>query len=179
MSAAGISISHSVDPDKLGTSHASRASLCCGSLKGTHLNTRDIISWLSACPVLEGETLNLDYLPSHEGWSLSTVRETVKTDILGTSRALREIRVTRRTSVADNAERLAVLEQLEGLAAWAREHPPDSLAASGPDIVSPSGPEADARPSPGFRIRAVGLPQFSSRNASGTEDLSVTLTLME
>ncbi len=122
------------------------------------MKTSDILTWLSACPILEGETLNLDYLPSHEGWSLSTVRETVKTDILGNSRALREIKITRRTSVQDNAERIAILEQLEDLAAWTRENPPESTA---------------------FHIRAVGLPQFSSRNASGTEDLSVTLTLME
>ena len=45
---------------------------------------------------------------------------------------------------------------LENLADWARNHPPES-----------------------FHAHTTGLPQFSGRNASGTEDLSLTLTLRD
>ena len=120
------------------------------------MTTRNIITWLSSCPVLSGAALNPDYLPSYAGWSLSTVRETARRDILGETRSVREIRITRRSTVRDGAERLRLLEELEDLAEWARENPPETC-----------------------RIRVSALPQFSSRNASGTEDLSVTLTLTD
>ena len=114
-----------------------------------------IRSLASACPVFAGEPLNLNYLPAHKGWSLTVDKQTVRTDILGNRSTLRRLKITRRVTVPDNEARLAVLKQLEDLAAWAEENP------------SQEG-----------RARITGLPEFSSRGSSGTEDLSVTLTLV-
>ena len=114
-----------------------------------------IRSLASACPVFAGEPLNLNYLPAHKGWSLTVDEQTVRTDILGNRSTLRRLKITRRITVPDNEARLAVLSQLEDLAAWAEENPPQE-----------------------GRARITGLPEFSSRGSSGTEDLSVTLTLV-
>ena len=65
------------------------------------------------------------------------------------------MKLTRRVTVPDADTRLAVLEQLEDLAAWAREHPPEDGS-----------------------IRMTGLPEFQSRASSGTEDFIVYLTLV-
>ena len=116
---------------------------------------REIITWLSDCPVLAGEDLIPNFLPSHKGWSISTDRQSVRTDILGNRITQRRVKITRRVSVPDADTRLAVLEQLEDLAAWARENPP-----------------ADGS------IRLTGLPEFQSRASSGTEDFTVYLTLV-
>ena len=118
------------------------------------MSIRDIIAWLSACPVLGGEALIPDFLPSHKGWSITADRQFVRTDILGSRSTQRRLKITRRVSVPDADARLAVLEQLEDLAAWARENPP-----------------ADGS------IRMTGLPEFQSRASSGTEDFTVYLTV--
>ena len=119
------------------------------------MTLRDIITWLSDCPVLAGEQLIPNYLPSHKGWSINTDKQLVRTDILGNRSAQRRLKITRRITVPDSDTRLRTLEQLEDLAAWAREHPP-----------------ADGS------IRLTGLPEFQSRASSGTEDFIVTLTLV-
>ena len=119
------------------------------------MSIREILTWLSACPVLGGEVLNLNYLPAHKGWSLTVDKQTVRTDILGNRSTLRRLKITRRATVPDNEARLAVLAQLEALAAWAEENPPETGNA-----------------------RITGLPEFQTRSSSGTEDLSVTITLV-
>ena len=50
---------------------------------------------------------------------------------------------------------LEIFVMLEDLAAWAEENPPETGNA-----------------------RITGLPEFSSRGSSGTENLSVTITLV-
>ena len=118
------------------------------------MNLQEIIEWLSACPVLAGEALNLNYLPAHKGWSLTPERQTVRTDILGSRSIHRRLKITRRITIPDNEARLTVLSQLEDLAAWAETNPPGTGNA-----------------------RITGLPEFQTRSSSGTEDLSVTITL--
>ena len=119
------------------------------------MSIRDIIAWLSACPVLGGEALIPDFLPSHKGWSITADRQFVRTDILGGRSTQRRLKITRRITVPDADARLAVLEQLEDLAAWARENPP-----------------ADGS------IRITGLPEYQSRASSGTEDFIVYLSIV-
>ena len=119
------------------------------------MSIRDIIAWLSACPVLAGEAMIPDFLPSHKGWSITADRQSVRTDILGGRSTQRRLKITRRVTVPDADTRLAVLEQLEDLAAWARENPP-----------------ADGS------IRMTGLPEFQSRASSGTEDFIVYLSIV-
>ena len=119
------------------------------------MTLRDIITWLSACPVLAGEALIPDFLPSHKGWSITADRQSVRTDILGSRSTQRRLKITRRITVPDADARLAVLEQLEDLAAWARENPP-----------------ADGS------VRLTGLPEYQSRASSGTEDFTVYLSIV-
>ena len=119
------------------------------------MTLRDIITWLSACPVLAGEALIPDFLPSHKGWSITADRQSVRTDILGSRSTQRRLKITRRVTVPDADARLAVLEQLEVLAAWARENPP-----------------ADGS------VRLTGLPEYQSRASSGTEDFIVYLSIV-
>ncbi len=119
------------------------------------MTLREIITWLSACPVFAGEPLIPNFLPSHKGWSINTDRQSVRTDILGNRITQSRVKITRRVTVPDADTRLAVLEQLEDLAAWARENPP-----------------ADGS------IRLAGLPEFQSRASSGTEDFIVYLTIV-
>ena len=119
------------------------------------MTLRDIIAWLSTCPVLGGEALIPDFLPSHKGWSVTADRQSVRTDILGSRSTQRRLKITRRVTVPDADVRLAVLEQLEDLAAWARENPP-----------------ADGS------VRLSGLPEYQSRASSGTEDFIVYLSIV-
>ena len=119
------------------------------------MNLRDIIAWLSACPVFAGEALIPDFLPSHKGWSITADRQSVRTDILGSRSTQRRLKITRRVTVPDADARLAVLEQLEDLAAWAQEHPPTDGS-----------------------VRLAGLPEYQSRASSGTEDFIVYLSIV-
>ena len=84
--------------------------------------TEELLNWLQACPVLAGETLNLEYLPSYSGWSLSVPKSAVKTDILGSPRRSLELKITRRHTVQNNSDRLNIIESLEDLAVWAKEN---------------------------------------------------------
>ena len=118
------------------------------------MNLRVIIEWLQPCPVFNGEALIPDFLPSHKGWSITADRQSVRTDILGNRSTQRRLKITRRVTVPDADVRLAVLEQLEDLAAWARENPPDDGS-----------------------VRLTGLPEYQSRASSGTEDFTVYLTV--
>ena len=120
------------------------------------MSISEILSWLQSAPQLHGEPLNLDFLPSYSGWSLSVMKSSVKTDILGHVRRSRELKITRRYTIQNNLERVAVAETLEQLAAWAKENPP-----------------------PGTRLCVTGLPEFSSRSSSGVEDISITFVLSE
>ena len=119
------------------------------------MSITEIINWLSVCPVLDGEPMIPNYLPSRKGWSMTVDKQTVRTDILGNRSAVRRLKVTRRVTVPDAEARLAVFGQLEALAEWAAENPPDTA-----------------------NVRITGLPEFSSRGSSGTEDFTVTLTLV-
>lgn len=115
-----------------------------------------ILEWLQSAPQLSGEPLNWNYLPSYAGWSLTIPKSETRTDILGNSRTSLQLKITRRYSVQSNTDRLAVMETLENLAAWAKENPPE-----------------------GSQLKVTGLPEFTSRNASGIEDISIMLTLEE
>ena len=116
----------------------------------------EILSWLSYAPQLHGEPLNLDFLPSYSGWSLTVMKSSVKTDILGNSVRSYTLKITRRHTVQNNTDRLTILSSLEDLAVWAKENPP-----------------------PGSHIKISGLPEFMSRNTSGVEDISISFTLTE
>ncbi len=118
------------------------------------MTLREIIAWLEPCPVLQGEALIPNYLPSRKGWSVVIDRQSVRTDILGNRSTRLRLKITRRVTVPDGEARLAVLEQLEDLAAWAEANPP-----------------------PDGSTRIYGLPEFQSRTSSGTEDFTVLITL--
>ena len=120
------------------------------------MTVSEILNWLSQAPQLHGESLNLDFLPSYSGWSLTVMKSSVKTDILGNSVRSYTLKVTRRHTVQNNTDRLAILSSLENLAAWAKENPP-----------------------PGSHLRVTDLPEFNSRNTSGIEDISITFILSE
>ena len=119
------------------------------------MQIREIITWLSDCPVLAGEPLIPNFLPAHKGWSLTVDKQSVRTDILGSRSTVQRLKITRRTTVPDSAARLADFDLLEDLAAWTKENPP-----------------------PVGAVRITGLPEFSSRASSGTEDFSVFITLV-
>ena len=87
-------------------------------------------------------------------WCAAIDRQQVLTDILGNRSTRVTLKITRRITVADSDARLAVFSDLEALAAWAAANPP----AAG-------------------TVRVTGLPEFQSRAASGTEDISVSITL--
>ena len=119
------------------------------------MNITSIVNWLSACPVLGGEPMIPNYLPSRKGWSVTVDKQTVRTDILGNRSAVQRLKITRRVTVPDSEARLAVFGQLEDLAEWAASNPPDTA-----------------------NVRITGRPEFSIRASSGTEDFAVTLTLV-
>ena len=120
------------------------------------MEIKTILSWLSAAPQLDGEKLNWNYLPSYSGWSLTIPKTETRMDILGNRRELWQLKITRRYTVQSNADRLAVVEALEDLAAWAKAHPPENM-----------------------RLKISGLPEFTGRNNSGIEDISITIQLEE
>ena len=137
------------------------------------MEIKTIIDWLSEAPQLDGETLNWNYLPSYSGWSLTIPKAETKADILGNTRTLIQVKTTRRYTIQSNADRLAVAEALEALADWAKANPP-VLEAGLPD-ERPHAPCKRAT----VRRTALSESQFTSRNNSGTEDISITLTLSE
>ena len=120
------------------------------------MEIRNILSWLEQCPVLEGNPLNFNYLPSYSGWSLSIPKAETRMDILGNRRERWQLKITRRYTIQSNEDRLAVVEALEDLAAWAKANPPENT-----------------------RLKVTGLPEFTSRNNSGIEDISITILLEE
>ena len=63
-----------------------------------------------------------------------------------------EVTITRRKSVSGNADRLAILNELDVLRLWAKENPPD-----------------------GGRVVLAGIAKPKSKSASGTEDFALTL----
>ena len=115
-----------------------------------------VLSWLNTAPQLSGEKLNWNYLPSYSGWSLTIPKAEIRTDILGNIRELWELKITRRYTIQSNEERLKIVETLEDLAAWAKANPPENA-----------------------RLKVSGLPEFTSRNNSGIEDISITIMLTE
>ena len=120
------------------------------------MTTRQIYEWLLAAPMLEGEKVNLDYLPAYEGWSLTMPGRKTKTDILGNARELVEINITRRKSISGNEDRLAIADELDNLRFWAKQNPPDNC-----------------------RVILAGLAKPKSKSASGTEDFVLTLRVEE
>ena len=118
------------------------------------MTIESIFEWLQAAPVLEEKNLNLEYLPSYEGWSLSVPKTQVKTDILGNVRQIRTLKLSRRCSPADNEDRLAALGELEALIDWALAHPPEDA-----------------------RVTVAAAPAFRSRTQAGTEDFETELRI--
>ena len=47
------------------------------------MSIQELITWLETCPVLQGETINWNYLLSYSGWSLSIPKAETRSDILG------------------------------------------------------------------------------------------------
>ena len=120
------------------------------------MTIRTLYEWLKSCPLLEEEKVNLDYLPSYAGWSLSVMKTTLHTDILGFVLTITDISITHRISVSGNEDRLALLEQMDALRLWAEENPPD-----------------------GCRVILAGIAKPKSKSASGTEDFVLTLSVEE
>ena len=120
------------------------------------MTARTIYEWLLTAPILEGEKVNLDYLPSSAGWSVTTPRVKTRTDILGDAWESVEVTVTHRTSVSGNADRLNIIDQLDNLRFWAKQNPPD-----------------------GCRVILAGMSKPKSKSASGTEDFVLTMRLEE
>ena len=137
------------------------------------MSIQEISTWLGSSPILQGEKLNFSYLPSYSGWSLTIPKTETRTDILGNRRELWQLKITRRCTIQSNEERLAVVEALEDLAAWAEAHPPE-LESGLPD----ERPQAPCKRAT-VRRTALSESQFTSRNNSGIEDISITIQLEE
>ena len=120
------------------------------------LSLETLYTWLQACPVFAGSPLSPDYLPSYDGYSLSLGKTIARKDILGNSRAVLELRISRRLTIPDTEARLAVHHDLSTVAAWAEANPPGNA-----------------------RVLSRGVPRFSARGASGVEDHTVTITIEE
>ena len=120
------------------------------------MTIRTLYEWLKSCPLLEDEKVNLDYLPSYAGWSMSVLKTTLHTDILGFVRTTTDISITHRISVSGNENGLSLLEQMEARRLWAEENPPD-----------------------GCRVILAGIAKPKSKSASGTEDFVLTLRVEE
>ena len=120
------------------------------------MSIQELLTWLGNCPVLQGETINWNYLPSYSGWSLTIPQAETRRDILGNTRDRWQLKITRCDTIQHNADRLRIAETLEDLAAWAKANPPENT-----------------------HLKVTGLPEFTSRNNSGIEDISITLVLTE
>ena len=133
----------------------------------------ELITWLEQCPVLRGEKLNWSFLPSFSGWSLTIPKTETRMDILGNRRENWQLKITRRYTIQSNADRLAVVEALENLAAWAEENPPECETG-----IPDERPQAPCKRAT-VRRTALSESQFTSRNNSGIEDISITIQLEE
>ena len=120
------------------------------------MTAQTIYEWICSAPALQGEKVNLDYLPANAGWSVTTPKVKTNTDILGNAWETVEVTITRRKSVSGNADRLAILNELDVLRLWAKENPPD-----------------------GGRVVLAGIAKPKSKSASGTEDFALTLRVEE
>ena len=118
------------------------------------MSIQELIAWLSGSPVLQGEKINWSFLPSYSGWSLSIPKAETRADILGNRRERWQLKIPRRDTIESNADRLAVVEALEALVAWAKAHPPENI-----------------------RLEAADLPEFTSRSSSGIEDISIMMNV--
>ncbi|MBO6040622.1 MAG: hypothetical protein J6P58_05385, partial [Oscillospiraceae bacterium] len=67
------------------------------------MSIREILLWLEQCPVLQGEKINWSFLPGYRGWSLTVPKAETKTDIIGNSHSVRQLKITRRISIQSNA----------------------------------------------------------------------------
>ena len=135
------------------------------------MSIEELITWLEQCPVLRGEKLNWSFLPSFSGWSLTIPKTETRADILGNRRELWQLKITRRCTIQSNEERLAVVEALEDIAAWAEAHPPE--LESGLTDERPQAPRRRAS----VRRTALSESQFTGRNNSGIEDISITMNV--
>ena len=115
-----------------------------------------VYEWICSAPALQGEKVNLDYLPANAGWSMTTPKVKTNTDILGNTWETVEITITRRKSISGNADRLSILNELDVLRLWAKENPPDN-----------------------GRVVLAGIAKPKSKSASGTEDFALTLRVEE
>ena len=120
------------------------------------MTIRDIYDWLCSAPMLEGEKVNLDFLPAGAGWSMSVTSSSISTDILGTERLRVQINIIHRYSVSGNADRLAIIDMMDNLRFWAKQNPPD-----------------------GCRVILAGMSKPKSKSASGTEDFVLTMRVEE
>ena len=120
------------------------------------MTTQAIYEWLCSAPMLAGEKVNLDYLPASAGWSVTTPKVKTNTDILGNTWEIMEVTITRRKSVSGNADRLAILNELDALRLWAKENPPDN-----------------------GRVVLAGIAKPKNRSSSGTEDFVLSLKIVE
>ena len=120
------------------------------------MTNAEIYEWICSAPALQGEKVNLDYLPANSGWSVTTPKVKTNTDILGNAWETVEVTITRRKSVSGNADRLTILNELDVLRLWAKENPPD-----------------------GGRVVLAGIAKPKSKSASGTEDFALTLRVEE
>ena len=120
------------------------------------MNISVLLIWLNSCPYLSGEPVLFSFLPSYSGWSLTIPKQELKTDILGTARHVLTLTLTRRITVQNETDRLALLEEAGAVADWCAAHP-----------------------MPGTRVRMEGLPTLTARSPSGTEDASITFFVAE
>ena len=135
------------------------------------MSIQEISTWLGSSPILQGEKLNFSYLPSYSGWSLTIPKTETRADILGNRRELWQLKITRRCTIQSNEERFAVVEALEDLAAWAEAHPPE--LESGLTGERPQAPRRRAS----VRRTALSESQFTGRNNSGIEDISIIMNV--
>ena len=135
------------------------------------MEIKTILFWLSAAPQLSGEPLNFNYLPSYSGWSLTIPKAETRMDILGNRRELWQLKITRRYTIQSNEDRLAVVEALEDFAVWAAQNPPECETG-----IPDERPQAPCKRAT-VRRTALSESQFTSRNNSGIEDISITMNV--
>ena len=140
------------------------------------MTTKQIYEWLCSAPMLAGEKLNLDYLPTYDGWSMTMPRRRTDTDILGNAWESVEINITRRKSISGNEDRLAIADDLDKLRFWAKQNPPDGCKVILAGIAKPKSKSCSGITSNGktgqIILSVSSLPQYG--HTSGTvSDLNV------